>query len=160
MFNSFGHLWKITTFGESHGPGMGVVLDGIPAGIEIDVAQIQAELNLRKPGTSLLTSSRNENDEVEVLSGVYNGMSTGAPLAMWVKNKDQRPEDYSALKEVFRPSHADYTYSVKYEGEDLLHERRLPVLLRVQLQRNFYLNHLEYKLLHGCNRLWKLKCLP
>ncbi|MCB9251218.1 MAG: chorismate synthase [Flavobacteriales bacterium] len=116
--NSFGRLFKITTFGESHGPGIGIVIDGCPAGIELDNSYIQKDLNRRKPGQSKLTSPRNETDEFRILSGVFESKTTGAPIAIWIENKDVRPEDYLHLKDVFRPSHADYTYQTKYGHRD------------------------------------------
>ena len=116
--NSYGQLFRITTFGESHGPALGVVIDGCPPLLEIDEAFIQLELQRRKPGQSTLTTTRNEDESFEILSGVFEGKSTGAPIAIIVKNKDQRSADYNALKEVYRPSHADYTWQQKYGIRD------------------------------------------
>ena len=116
--NSFGQIFRITTFGESHGAGIGVVVDGCPAGLEIDMDFIQSELNRRRPGQSEITSPRNEADLVEILSGVFEGKSTGAPIALIIRNKDQRPEDYNQLKETWRPGHADFTYDQKYGFRD------------------------------------------
>lgn len=116
--NSFGQLFRITTFGESHGPAIGVVIDGCPAGLLIDEIFIQKELDKRRPGQSTITSPRNEEDKVEVISGVFNGKSTGAPLTLLIRNNDHRSKDYDTLKEVFRPSHADFTWESKYGFRD------------------------------------------
>ncbi|MBH1989495.1 MAG: chorismate synthase [Myxococcaceae bacterium] len=116
--NSFGQNFRVTTFGESHGPGIGVVIDGCPAGTEIVISEIQAQLNRRRPGQSSITTTRQEADEVEILSGVYLGRATGAPIAAWIRNTNQRPEDYQALENTYRPSHADYTYQAKYGHRD------------------------------------------
>ncbi len=116
--NTFGTLFKITTFGESHGEAIGVIVDGCPAGLLIDTGFIQQELNRRKPGQSEITSPRNENDEIELLSGVFENKSTGAPIMMMVRNTNQKPQDYSQLKDVYRPSHADYTWETKYGIRD------------------------------------------
>ena len=118
MANSFGTVFRITTFGESHGHAMGVVIDGCPAGIYIDSGFIQTELTKRRPGQSPVTTARNESDQVTVLSGVLEGRSTGAPITLLVENKDQRSQDYSGLKNVYRPSHADYTWEMKYGIRD------------------------------------------
>ena len=118
MGNSFGTLFKITTFGESHGPAIGVVIDGCPAGLEIDESFIQSELDKRKPGQSKITTQRKEEDTFEILSGVFEGKSTGTPIAIVIKNKDQKSKDYSHISESFRPSHADYTYQEKYGIRD------------------------------------------
>ncbi|MCS7162774.1 MAG: chorismate synthase [Bacteroidia bacterium] len=116
--NTFGRALRITTFGESHGPGIGVVLDGLPSGVSISVEAIQAELDRRRPGTSPYTSPRREADRVEVLSGLYTGRTTGAPLALWIANTDARPADYAKLAQLYRPSHADFTYTLKYGHTD------------------------------------------
>jgi chorismate synthase len=116
--NSFGTLFRITTFGESHGPAIGVVIDGCPAELEIDEAFIQSELDRRKPGQSRITTQRKEDDTFKILSGVFEGKSTGAPIAIVIDNTDQRSKDYSHLENVFRPSHADYTYQMKYGIRD------------------------------------------
>lgn len=118
MGNSFGNLFKISTFGESHGPAIGVVIDGCPPGLQIDEAFIQSELNRRKPGQSKITTQRKEDDTFEILSGVFEGQSTGTPIAIVIKNADQRSKDYSHIAESFRPSHADYTYEAKYGVRD------------------------------------------
>lgn len=114
MFNSFGHIFRLTSFGESHGKGIGGVIDGFPAGIMIDEDFVQKELNRRRPGQSFLTTPRKEDDKVEFLSGIFEGRSTGAPIGFIVWNKNQHPSDYDNMRKVFRPSHADYTYTVKY----------------------------------------------
>lgn len=116
--NSFGNILRLTTFGESHGPAIGGVLDGFPAGIDIDIQFIQNELNRRRPGQSKLTTSRQEKDAVEILSGTFEGKSTGAPIAFIVRNENQHSSDYSELKDLFRPSHADFTYTEKYGIRD------------------------------------------
>ncbi len=114
MSNTFGELFRVTTFGESHGGGVGVVIDGCPPRIEIPTAEIQRELNRRRPGQSKLTTQRKEEDRCEILSGVFKGKTLGTPIAILIRNKDARPEDYVEMEEKFRPSHADYTYDVKY----------------------------------------------
>jgi len=116
--NTFGQLFKVTTFGESHGGCVGCVIDGCPPGIEISESEIQKELDKRKPGQSEITSPRKEQDEIKILSGYFEGKTTGTPILMLAYNKDMRPEDYNHLKDVFRPSHADYTYQQKYGLRD------------------------------------------
>lgn len=116
--NTFGTVFKITTFGESHGAGIGVVIDGCPAGIKIDLSRIQLDLNRRRPGQSKIVTQRNESDEFEVLSGIFEGMSTGMPITIFIRNKDARSKDYSHIKDQFRPSHADFTYAQKYGVRD------------------------------------------
>lgn len=118
MSNSYGTLFKISTFGESHGPAIGVILDGCPAGLEIDEAFIQSELDRRKPGQSRITTQRKEDDTFKILSGVFEGRSTGTPIAIVIENQDQRSKDYSHIAQAFRPSHADYTYDAKYGHRD------------------------------------------
>jgi chorismate synthase len=118
MGNSYGKLFSITTFGESHGPAIGVILDGCPAGVAIDEAFIQAELDRRKPGQSKITTQRKESDKFRILSGVFEGKSQGVPIAIVIDNEDQRSKDYSHLENTFRPSHADYTYEAKYGTRD------------------------------------------
>ena len=118
MSNSFGSLFKITTFGESHGRAIGVTIDGCPAGIEIDEDFIQSEMDRRKPGQSKITTQRKEPDSCEILSGVFEGKSTGTPIALVIRNTDQKSKDYSHISEKFRPSHADYTYEEKYGIRD------------------------------------------
>jgi chorismate synthase len=114
----FGKLFTITTFGESHGKGIGVIIDGCPAGIDINVDFIQSELSRRRPGQSNIVTQRKENDEVQILSGVFEGLATGSPIAMIIPNDDQKSGDYSHIKDSFRPSHADYTFEVKYGHRD------------------------------------------
>jgi chorismate synthase len=118
MSNSYGTLFKISTFGESHGPAIGVILDGCPAGLEIDETFIQSELDRRKPGQSRITTQRKEDDTFKILSGVFEGRSTGTPITIVIENQDQRSKDYSHIAEAFRPSHADYTYEAKYGHRD------------------------------------------
>ena len=116
--NSFGEILRLTTFGESHGPAIGGVLDGFPAGIAIDLDFVQTEMRRRRPGQSTYTTSRDEEDIVQFLSGVFNGRSTGAPIAFVIANKDQRSSDYDALRDVYRPGHADQVYDQKYGVRD------------------------------------------
>ena len=118
MFNSFGNIFRLTSFGESHGKGVGGVIDGFPSGITIDEEFVQQELNRRRPGQSILTTARKEADKVEFLSGIFEGKSTGCPIGFIVWNENQHSNDYNNLKEVYRPSHADYTYKVKYGIRD------------------------------------------
>ncbi len=116
--NTFGNLFRLTTFGESHGPAIGGVVDGMPAGVDIDIDFIQSELNRRRPGQSKLTTSRQEADQVELLSGVFEGKSTGCPIGFIVRNNNQHSQDYENLRTLFRPSHADFTYYNKYGIRD------------------------------------------
>lgn len=116
--NSFGTLFKVTTFGESHGKALGVVIDGVESGIELAEEDIQKDLDKRKPGTSELVTQRKESDKVQILSGVFQGKTTGTPIAMVVFNEDQNSSSYENLKEIFRPGHADYTYFKKYGVRD------------------------------------------
>ena len=116
--NTFGQLFRLTTFGESHGEAIGGVVDGMPAGIDIDVHFIQQELNRRRPGQSSITTARNEADQVELLSGVFEGKSTGCPIGFVVRNTNQHSGDYDNMRQLFRPSHADYTYYYKYGIRD------------------------------------------
>ncbi len=118
MYNSFGYLFRITTFGESHGPAIGVIIDGCPAGLVIDESFIQSELSRRRPGQSALTTARKEDDQFEILSGVFEGKSTGTPIAIMIKNKDAKSKDYSHIADKYRPSHADYTYDQKFGNRD------------------------------------------
>jgi chorismate synthase len=116
--NTFGTLFKLSSFGESHGPALGGVIDGCPAGLKIDLEFIQNELDRRKPGQSHITTQRKEGDVVEFLSGIFEGVTTGMPIGFIIKNEDQRSKDYSHIKDVFRPSHADFTYEEKYGLRD------------------------------------------
>ena len=118
MGNSFGTLFRISTFGESHGPAIGVVIDGCPSGLTIDEDFIQNELDRRKPGQSKITTQRKESDTFEILSGVFEGKSTGAPICLMIKNENQKSKDYSHISDKYRPSHADYTYQEKYGHRD------------------------------------------
>ena len=114
MGNTFGQLFRITTFGESHGGGIGVIIDGCPPTIDISELEIQRELDRRRPGQSKITTQRKEEDRCEILSGVFQGRTLGTPIGILVRNKDARPEDYAAIAKTFRPSHADFTYEAKY----------------------------------------------
>lgn len=116
--NSFGQLFKITTCGESHGGAVGVIVDGCPPGLALSPRDIQQELDRRKPGQSAITTPRKEEDAIHILSGVFEGVTTGTPILLLAYNADMRPEDYAALKSVYRPSHADYTYQMKYGIRD------------------------------------------
>ena len=116
--NSFGQLFRITTFGESHGPAIGVVIDGVPPKLPLSQTDIQKDLDRRRPGQSKITTQRKESDKAEILSGVFEGRSTGAPLAILIRNEDQRSKDYENIKDVFRPGHADFSYMAKYGIRD------------------------------------------
>jgi chorismate synthase len=116
--SSFGRLFKISTFGESHGPAIGVVIDGVPPQVDLSEADIQFELDRRRPGQSSVTTPRKESDTAEILSGVFEGKTTGAPLAILIRNANQRSKDYSNIKDVFRPGHADYSFFIKYGIRD------------------------------------------
>lgn len=118
MGSIFGKVFSISTFGESHGAAIGVIIDGCPAGVLIDEAFIQSELARRKPGQSRITTQRQEEDKVEILSGVFDGKSTGTPIAMIIRNQDQKSKDYGHIADKFRPSHADFTYEAKYGNRD------------------------------------------
>lgn len=114
MANSFGHLFRITTWGESHGGGVGVVVDGCPPRLKLCEADIQPDLDRRRPGQSKIVTPRKESDKVQILSGTFEGRTLGTPISLWVKNEDARPEAYSEMATKFRPSHADYTYAAKF----------------------------------------------
>src|SRR5512136_436817 len=116
--NTFGTLFCVTSFGESHGPAIGCVIDGCPPGLALDAADIQQDLDRRKPGTSRHVTQRRESDTVEILSGVFEGRTTGTPIALLIRNEDQRSKDYGSIAETFRPGHADYTYWQKYGIRD------------------------------------------
>jgi chorismate synthase len=118
MANTFGHLFRVTTWGESHGSGVGVVVDGCPPRIPLTEADIQPELDRRRPGQSGIVSQRKESDTVQILAGTFEGKTLGTPICLWVKNEDARPEAYSEMATKFRPSHADYTYQAKYGVRD------------------------------------------
>jgi len=144
--NVIGKVLILSTFGESHGKGIGGILDGLPAGLKIDFRLVQQDLNRRRPGQSSIVSSRDEPDEVEFLSGIIDNYSLGTPIAFIVRNKDYISSDYDHLKEVYRPSHADFTYDNKYGirdyrgEEDLLHEKQYPGLLEEHWQNSYWLN--------------------
>ena len=114
MANSFGQLFRITTWGESHGGGVGVVVDGCPSGLALNESDVQPDLDRRRPGKSHIVTPRKESDRIQILSGTFEGKTLGTPISMWVKNEDARPESYSEMATKFRPSHADYTYHAKY----------------------------------------------
>jgi chorismate synthase len=116
--NSFGDVFRITTFGESHGPALGVIIDGCPAGLKIDLPFIQAELDRRKPGQSNIVTQRKESDTFEILSGIFEGLTQGTPIGILIRNEDQKSKDYEHIKESYRPSHADFTYDAKYGTRD------------------------------------------
>ena len=118
MRNTFGNIFRLTTFGESHGEAVGGIIDGMPPGVVVDMDFVQAELNRRRPGQSDLTTSRNEADKVELLSGVFEGKTTGTPIGFIVRNNNQHSQDYDNMRDLFRPSHADYTYQQKYGIRD------------------------------------------
>lgn len=118
MFNSFGNILKVTTFGESHGTAIGGVIDGFPAGMEVDLEAVQYELDRRKPGQSKIVTQRKEPDTVEFLSGIFEGRTTGTPIGFFIRNTNQKSKDYSHIKDKYRPSHADYTYQQKYGIRD------------------------------------------
>ena len=117
-FNSFGHLFRFTTWGESHGPAIGCVVDGVPPRIALSEADIQPWLDRRRPGQSRFTTQRRESDRVRILSGLFEGRTTGTPISLLIENEDQRSKDYTAIKDQFRPGHADYTYWAKYGIRD------------------------------------------
>ena len=134
--NSIGQLFRVTTFGESHGLALGCIVDGCPPGLSITEADLQVDLDRRKPGTSKFTTQRREPDQVKILSGVFEGVTTGAPIGLLIENQDQRSKDYSNIKDLFRPGHADYTYTHKYGvrdyrggGRSSARETLLPALL-------------------------------
>ena len=116
--NTFGKLFSVTSFGESHGPALGCVVDGCPPDLELTEADMQVDLDRRKPGQSRFTTQRREDDAVKILSGVFEGRTTGTPIGLLIENIDQRPKDYSKIKDQFRPAHADYTYWKKYGIRD------------------------------------------
>ncbi len=116
--NTFGRIYRLTTFGESHGSGIGGIIDGFPPGVEVDLDFVQSELNRRRPGQSALTTARREGDRVEFLSGLFEGRSTGCPIGFLIRNENQHSSDYENLRNLFRPSHADYTYQAKYGIRD------------------------------------------
>src|SRR5690606_5956390 len=116
--NSFGKLFCVTTFGDSHGPALGCIVDGCPPGLEPSEADLRHDLDRRKPGTSRFTTQRREEDQVKILSGVFEGKTTGTPIGLLIENTDQKSKDYGNIKDLFRPAHADYTYHQKYGIRD------------------------------------------
>lgn len=118
MSNSFGNIFKITTFGESHGEAIGVIIDGCPSGVRIDISKIQFELDRRRPGQSNIVTQRKESDTVEILSGIFESISTGSPISLLIRNENQKSKDYNHIKDKYRPSHADFTYEKKYGFRD------------------------------------------
>lgn len=116
--NTFGEIYKLTSFGESHGAALGGIIDGVPAGMAIDMKAISLELKRRRPGQSALTTGRTETDDVEILSGIFNGVTTGTPIGFIIRNKDFRSADYEPMRNLYRPGHADYTYATKYGHRD------------------------------------------
>ena len=116
--NTFGEIFRVTTFGESHGIGLGCVIDGVPAGLKVDAKDIQKELDRRKPGQSKVSTARKEGDKVEILSGIFEGETLGTPIALLIRNKDQRSKDYSKIRNIFRPGHADFTWLAKFGFRD------------------------------------------
>ena len=116
--NTLGRVFRLTSFGESHGAAIGGIIDGCPAGLKVDLELVQQDLDRRKPGQSHITTQRNETDQVEFLSGIFDGETTGTPIGFIIRNKDHHSADYNDLKDVYRPSHADYTYDLKYGVRD------------------------------------------
>ena len=116
--NTFGKLFSVTTFGESHGVALGCIIDGCPPGLSLSAGDLQHDLNRRKPGQSRYTTQRKEDDEVEILSGVFEGVTTGTPIGLMVRNQDQKSKDYSTIKDLYRPAHADYAYDRKFGIRD------------------------------------------
>ncbi len=150
MGNTFGHLFRITTYGESHGGGVGVIIDGCPPLIEITEAEIQVELDRRRPGQSKITTPRKETDTCEILSGVFEGKTTGTPISILVRNQDARSQDYSEMVQTYRPSHADATYDAKYgirnwQGDSIGIDSRFDVLNSFHIADYFdIVKNLEY----------------
>jgi len=150
--NTIGKLFTVTTFGESHGLALGCIVDGCPPGMELSEEDIQIDLDRRKPGTSRYTTQRREDDAVKILSGVFEGKTTGTPIGLLIENTDQRSKDYSKIANQFRPMHADYTYQQKYGARDYRGGGRSSaretqcVLLPVQLRKNI------------CTSVWELPC--
>ncbi|MGP1954767.1 MAG: chorismate synthase, partial [Arsenophonus sp. NC-QC1-MAG3] len=116
--NSIGQLFRVTTFGESHGLALGCIVDGVPPGMALSEKDLQIDLDRRRTGTSPYTTKRRELDQVRILSGIFNGITTGTPIGLLIENQDQRSEDYTNIKDIFRPGHADYTYQQKYGLRD------------------------------------------
>ena len=143
--NTFGNIFKLTTFGESHGPAIGGVIDGCPSGLKIDLDAIEKEMQRRKPGQSAIVTQRKEEDTVTFYSGIFEGETTGTPIGFLIHNKDQKSKDYSHIKDAYRPSHADFVYDKKYGKEiigeevEVLLEKQHVGLLLAQLQNKYYL---------------------
>lgn len=116
--NTFGRIFRLTTFGESHGPALGGIIDGMPAGLEVDFDMVQQELDRRRPGQSAIVTARNEADRVEFMSGIFEGRTTGCPIGFIIRNSDQHSNDYEEMRHKFRPSHADFTYNAKFGHRD------------------------------------------
>lgn len=154
--NSIGQFFRVTTFGESHGIALGCIIDGVPPGIPITEADIQLDLDRRRPGTSRYTTQRREPDQVRILSGVFEGVTTGTSIGLMIENTDQRSQDYSAIKDVFRPGHADYTYEQKYGVRDYRGEvAHLPVKRRCVSPPALLLkNILRRNLAYRCVAIW------
>ena len=127
--NTFGKLFSVTTFGESHGDAIGCIVDGCPPNISLSESDIQPDLNRRKPGQSHYTTQRKEDDEIRILSGIFDGRTTGTPIGLLIKNQDHKSKDYSKIKDLFRPSHADYTYEKKLHCP-AIHEEQLSEYIR------------------------------
>lgn len=151
--NTFGELFRVTTFGESHGPGLGVIIDGVPAGVKIDEALIQRDLDRRRPGQSKVSTMRKEPDRVEILSGVFEGVSTGTSLAMVIRNTDQRSQDYGRLAELFRPGHADLGFFKKYGVRDYRGGGR-------SSGRETSMRVAAGAVAKWCSRRWEFRCGP
>lgn len=161
--NSFGQLFRVTTFGESHGPALGAVVDGCPPGLEISEADLQGELDRRKPGTSRYTTQRREADAVKILSGVFEGRTTGTPIGLLIENTDQRSRDYSEIARRFRPGHADYTYMQKYGFRDYRGGGRSSAretAMRVAagaIARKFLNERLNIRIFGGCVQIGEVR---
>ena len=140
-FNTFGKIFRFTTWGESHGPAIGCIVDGCPPNIALSEKDIQKDMDRRRPGNSKFVSQRKESDKIEILSGVFNGKTTGTPISILIRNEDKRSRDYESIKNKFRPGHADFTYFKNMELEiievvvDNQQEKQLQELLQVQLQK-------------------------
>lgn len=162
--NSFGQLFKITTCGESHGGALGVIVDGCPPGLEISEAEIQAELDRRRPGQSSITTPRKEEDTIHILSGVFEGRTTGTPILLLAYNKDAKSEDYDALKDIYRPSHADFTYMMKYGRRDFRGSGRASAretLARVAagaIAKKYLKEHLNVEILSYVEQVGPIRC--
>src|SRR5690606_4068812 len=161
--NSFGELFRITTFGESHGPALGAIVDGCPPGLALSEEDLQGELDRRKPGTSRYTTQRREPDQVKILSGVFDGKTTGTPIGLVIENTDQRSKDYSDIAQAFRPAHADYTYLQKYGirdhrggGRASARETAMRVAAGV-IARKYLRERLGVEIFGGCTQIGHIK---